>query len=199
MDNYNFDYYILNCGSGKVPSPYHSCSRDQYFIFIEPFSLNMNARVQSPAKLEDDIPLIDAMTANGKPIFSNKIKQELEFSDLYLFQLQPAIYSHSDDIEHLYWIGVLNNRIDAYDFTEGTYFNTYKNNSDNKVDAKTIRLDITKLSVIPLNKRLMFTLPGMTSTYIVHKSIAKPLIGLQASGLHLVPLMDWSIRFCMTI
>ncbi len=35
--------------------------------------------------------------------------------------------------------------------------------------------------------------------YLVHKSIAEPLIALNASGLHLVPALEWDLSFGMTI
>jgi hypothetical protein len=35
--------------------------------------------------------------------------------------------------------------------------------------------------------------------YLVHKSIAEPLIALNASGLHLVPVLEWDLSFGMTI
>ena len=58
--------------------------------------------------------------------------------------------------------------------------------------------DSNKLSKIPLEKRCIFQIPGMMD-YLVHKSIAEPLIALNASGLHLVPVLEWDLSFGMTI
>ncbi|MGR6838498.1 hypothetical protein ACU5DF_05030 [Aliivibrio wodanis] len=201
MNDYNNDYYILKCGSSKVPSPYCACCKDHYFIFQNPLSLKMAVQAESSGELEDNIPLIEAMEMDGDPLLSKRVKQVLEFFDLYCFQLQPAIYTHADDTEHFYWVGVLDNALNVYDFEQGRVnciygYDTY---GYDKVDAESIRLDPDKMSVIPLEKRLMFEVPGMRGTYIVHRSVAEPLIALNASGLHLVPVMEWDDCFGMTI
>ncbi|CED56722.1 putative uncharacterized protein [Aliivibrio wodanis] len=196
MNDYNNDYYILKCGSSKVPSPYCACCKDHYFIYQNPLSLKMAVQAESSGELEDNIPLIEAMEMDGDPLLSKRVKQVLEFFDLYCFQLQPAIYTHADDTEHFYWVGVLDNALNVYDFEQGNY---YTIREYDEVNAKTIRLDPDKMSVIPLEKRLMFEVPGMRGTYIVHRSVAEPLIALNASGLHLVPVMEWTNGFGMTI
>ncbi|QTE89565.1 hypothetical protein JKK33_14400 [Shewanella algae] len=65
--------------------------------------------------------------------------------------------------------------------------------------AINIRLDADKLLAIPFTKRRMFEVKGMRSTYIVHESVAERLIALNASGLHLVPLLEWDMGFGFTI
>ncbi|MGR6838491.1 hypothetical protein ACU5DF_04995 [Aliivibrio wodanis] len=198
MNDYNNDYYILKCGSRKVPSPYCACSKDHYFIYREPLSMKMVVLVESSGEPKDNIPLIEAMEMGCAPLLSKRVKQVLEFFDLYRFQLQPAIYTHADDTEHFYWVGVLESTLNVYDFEQGSYY-TSEYDEDDEVNAKTIRLDPDKMSVIPLEKRLMFQVPGMRGTYIVHRSVAEPLIALNASGLHLVPVMEWTNGFGMTI
>ncbi|MGR6838495.1 hypothetical protein ACU5DF_05015 [Aliivibrio wodanis] len=200
MNDYNNDYYILKCGSRKVPSPYCACSKSHYFIYREPLSMKMVVLAESSGEPKDNIPLIEAMEMDGDPLLSKRVKQVLEFFDLYRFQLQPAIYTHADDTEHFYWVGVLENTLNVYDFEQGRVnFIDEDEDEDEEVDAETIRLDPDKMSVIPLEKRLMFQVPGMRGTYIVHRSVAEPLIALNASGLHLVPVMEWDDCFGMTI
>lgn len=47
-------------------------------------------------------------------------------------------------------------------------------------------------------KRCIFQITGMMY-YLVYKSIAEPLIALNASGLYWVPVLEWDLSFGMTI
>ncbi|MBO2630224.1 hypothetical protein I6M46_18380 [Shewanella algae] len=192
----NEEYYVLICGSGKVPSPYVSCSKSHYLTFRQPTCLKMPIQVESGADDNEAIPLIEAMTALSDPLLSNRISKVLEYFDLYQVQLLPALYTHNDESVHSYSILVVDNNIDAYDFDNGKYTGILE---DGEVrNPRNCRLDSNKLSKIPLEKRCIFQIPGMMD-YLVHKSIAEPLLALNASGLHLVPVLEWDLSFGMTI
>ena len=195
ISDINEEYYVLVCGSGKVPSPYVSCSKSHYLIFQEPMSLKMPIRIESATEAQEKVPLIEAMAAPSDPILSDRIKKALSYFDLYNVQLLPAIYTHNDNSEHSYSVLVIDNDIEAYDFDKGKYL---RKSRDGKVLADNCRLDPIKLAPIPIEKRSLFRIPGM-SDLLVHKTIAEPLIALNASGLHLVPVLEWDISFGMKI
>lgn len=196
ISDINDEYYVLVCGSGKVPSPYVSCSKSHYLIFQEPMSLKMPIRIESAAEAREKVPLIEAMAAPSDPVLSGRITQVLNYFDLYKVQLLPAIYTHNDDSEHSYSVLVVDNDIDAYDFDNGLYIERL---DDGEVgNPRNCRLDLEKLSKIPLEKRYIFKIRGMMD-YLVHKTIAESLIALKASGLHLVPVLEWDIGFGMKI
>ncbi|MCC2522476.1 hypothetical protein [Vibrio coralliilyticus] len=196
MSDINEEYYVLVCGSGEVPSPYVSCSKSHYLVYQKPMSLKVPIQIDSVAEAQDNVPLIEAMAAPSDPVLSERITKVLEYYDLYKVQLLPAVYTHNDDREFPYSVLVVDNDIDAYDFENSQYIERL---DDGEVgNPRNCRLDPTKLSKIPLEKRSIFKIPGMMD-YLVHKTIAQPLIALNASGLHLVPLLQWDIRFGMTI
>ncbi|MFL7035201.1 hypothetical protein BCS71_18310 [Vibrio lentus] len=195
MSDINEEYYVLVCGSGKVPSPYISCSKSPYLTFREPASLKMPIQVEGSAEEGEEIPLIEAMAAPSDPVLSKRITKVLEYFDLYKVQLLPAAYTHNDNSQHVYSVLLVDNDINAYDFDSGKYL---RKSSDGEVLPDNCRLDEAKLSNISLEKRSIFRIRGM-SDFLVHKSIAEPLIALNASGLHLVPLLEWDIGFGMTI
>lgn len=196
MSDINEEYYVLVCGSGEVPSPYVSCSKSHYLIYQKPMSLKVPIQIESAAEAQKSVPLIEAMAAPSDPVLSERITKVLEYYDLYRVQLLPAVYTHNDDNEYPYSVLVVKNDIDAYDFDNGQYSERL---DDGEVgNPRNCRLDPTKLASIPLDKRRIFLIPGMMD-YLVHSSIAEPLIALNASGLHLVPLLQWDDRFGMTI
>ncbi|UUM32474.1 imm11 family protein [Vibrio japonicus] len=195
MSDINEEYYVLVCGSGKVPSPYVADTKSHYLMLQSPASLKRPIQVETAADPNDSIPLIEAMAAPSDPVISERVKKVIEYFDLYKVQLFPAIYTHNDESEYSYYILVVENVINAYDFNNGKYF---EKEDDGSVDAINFRLDANKLAMIPLEKRCIFTIRGM-SEYLVHRSVAEPLMALNASGLRLVPLLQWDIGFEMTV
>ncbi|MFS1463630.1 hypothetical protein BCU30_020670 [Vibrio lentus] len=156
----------------------------------------MPIQVECSSEEGEDIPLIEAMAAPSDPILSKRITKTLEFFDLYQVQLLPAIYTHNDNSQHVYSILLIDNDIYAYDFDNSKYS---KRGVEGDVgNPFNCRLDSNKLLQVPLDERRIFSIRGM-SDFLVHKSIAEPLIALNASGLHLVPLLEWDIGFGMTI
>lgn len=196
MTDVNNEYLVLHCGTYEVPSPSCVCSRDHYLTAMAPTTFKAPVRAESPAEPDEGVPLIDAMELDGLPMVSSVVKQELEYQDLYQLQLVPAMYTHADNTEHLYWVMMLDNEIKAYDFDNGQFISRGDND---KVSAINIRLDANKLLTIPLNKRLMFEIYGMRGTYILHRSVAEKLSAIGAKGLHLVPLLDWDMGFGFTV
>lgn len=196
MTDVNKDYFVLQCGSIEVPSPYCSCSKSHYLIYQEPVSLKYKIQGESPIDFDENIPLINAMVIDGTPFVSKKIKMVLECFDIYKLQLQPMNYIHANNKSYEYWVIMLDNIINAYDFDNAEY---HRRKSGDKVSAINIRLNSKKLLEISLEKRLIFDVPGMRGTHVVHKTIAEPLITLKAQGLNLVPLLEWRIGYGMTI
>lgn len=196
MNHINNEYFILYCGSDNAPSPYTACSKEHYLIFQYPTSLREPIYAESPADVEENIPLIDAMELDGMPMVTNAIKRELDYLDIYQQQLLPVCYCHADESEHSYWAVMLDNSLAVYGFDKGQY--THRE-ADDSVSAINIRLDADKLLVIPFTKRRMFEVKGMSSTYIVHKSVTERLTALNAKELHLVPQPEWDMGFGFTI
>lgn len=192
MIDYNQKYFILECGSNEVPSPYISCNKSHYLTYRDPLSLKSNIFVESPAAVDDNIPLINAMYTQNTPMVSKEIKDLLNFFDIYKLTALSCIYTHSNNHEYQYWIIMLNNVIFAYDLEKSDIIDIKE---DGRVSVINIRLDNNKLNPIPLHKRQMFEIPGMRGKYIIHQSLALPLIELNATGLHLVPLLEWDMGY----
>ena len=195
MSDINKEYFVLQCGSGKVPSPYIACTKEHYLIYRNQTSFYAFAQIESPADEKDNIPLIEAMEVSGGPLISSRIKDTLMYFDIYKLQLLPAIYTHSDNVEHIYWLMLIDNEIPGYSFELSKYYSV----DDGDVNAENIRLDKKIILNSPLEKRLIFEIPGMRATYLIHESITEALRELNASGLHLVPLLEWDDGFCMSI
>lgn len=60
---------------------------------------------------------------------------------------------------------IFENELNVYNFDESEFL---IRRGDDEVLPVTIRLNGERLSVIPLDNRLMFTVPGPSTTFIVH-------------------------------